>query len=165
MHSMFTRIIDIVNTLRDLGKTFSNSEKVKKSIRSLPKECRPKRTVIEEAKDLNTLTIDDLIGSLISYEENLATERCYDDKEKKSITLKVSKSESDEESEFKDKDMAMIARKLRKFFKKSNEQRKLKNFKNQIGKKEAIICYEWKKQGHIRSKCHLLNKFKAMVAS
>ena len=68
-------------------------------------------------------------------------------------------------NKFEDEDMAMIARKFRKFFKKSNEERKLKNFKNQMGKKEAIICYEWKKQGHIRSKCPLLNKFKAMVAS
>ena len=68
---MYTRFIDIVNTLGALGKTFSNSEKVKKIIRSLPKEWRFKRTDIEEAKELNTLSIDDLIGSLISYEEDL----------------------------------------------------------------------------------------------
>ena len=75
VYSMYTRFTDIVNTLGALGKTFSNSEKVKKIIRSLPKEWRPKRTAIEEAKDLNILPIDDLIGSLISYEEDLAAER------------------------------------------------------------------------------------------
>ena len=32
-------------------------------------------TAIEEAKDLNVLPIDDLIGSLISYEEDLAAEK------------------------------------------------------------------------------------------
>ena len=35
---MYTRFIDIVNTLGALGKTFSNSEKVKNIIRSLPKK-------------------------------------------------------------------------------------------------------------------------------
>ena len=67
---MYTRFLDTVNTLGTHGKTFSNREKVKKIIRSLAKEWRPKRTVIEEAKDLNILLIDDLISSLISYEED-----------------------------------------------------------------------------------------------
>ena len=100
--------MDIVNTLGALGKTFSNSEKVKKIIRSLPKEWRQKRTAIEEAKDLNILHMDDLIGSLISYEEDLAAERGNDEK-KKSIALKVSKHESDEESELDEEEMDMLA--------------------------------------------------------
>ena len=65
-YSIYTRFTDIVNTHGALGKTFSNSEKVKKIIRLLPKEWRPKRTATEEAKDLNILPIDDLISSLIS---------------------------------------------------------------------------------------------------
>ena len=43
-------------------------------IRILPKEWRPKRTTIEGAKNLNNLAIDDLIGSFISYKEDLAVE-------------------------------------------------------------------------------------------
>ncbi|KAH9651322.1 Integrase catalytic domain-containing protein [Citrus sinensis] len=109
MYSMYTRFTDIVNTLGALGKTFSNSEKVKKIIRSLPKEWRPKRTAIEEAKDLNTLPLDDLIGSLISYEEDLAAEKGHEEK-KKSIALKASKYESDGESEPDDEELAMLAR-------------------------------------------------------
>ena len=38
VHSMYTRFTNIVNTLGALGKIFLNSEKVKKIIRSLPKE-------------------------------------------------------------------------------------------------------------------------------
>ena len=64
---MSTRFTDIINTLRVLGKIFSNSAKVKKIIKSLQKKWRLKRTSIEEAKNLNTLFIDDLSGSLISY--------------------------------------------------------------------------------------------------
>ncbi|KAH9779936.1 hypothetical protein KPL71_007899 [Citrus sinensis] len=146
---MYTRFTDIVNTLGALGKTFSNNEKVKKIIRSLPKEWRPKRTAIEEAKDLNILPIDDLIGSLISYEEDLAAERGNEEK-KKSIALKASKHESDEESELDEEEMDMLARRFRKLFKKS-----------------VIKCYECKKPGHIRTECPILNKLKkrAMVAT
>ena len=80
---MYTRFTDIVNTLGALGKTFSNSEKVKKIIRSLPKEWRPERTAIEEAKNLNALPIDDLIGSLISYKEDLTAEKMAGGEEEK----------------------------------------------------------------------------------
>ena len=60
----------------------------------------------------------------------MAVERVDEDKKKKSIALKVSRLESNEESEIEDEDMARIARKFIKFFKRSNEQRKFKNFKN-----------------------------------
>ena len=120
VYSTYTRFTDIVNTLGALGKTFSNSEKVKKIIRSLPKEWRPKRTAIEEAKDLNILPLDDLIGYLISYEEDLAAEK-GDEEKKKSIALKTSKYESDGGSEPDDEELAMLARRFRKFFKKIGE--------------------------------------------
>ncbi|KAH9697684.1 hypothetical protein KPL71_023711 [Citrus sinensis] len=166
VYSMYTRFTAIVNTLGALGKTFSNSEKVKKIIRSLPKEWRPKKTTIEEAKDLNVLPIDDLIGSLISYEEDLAAEKGHEEK-KKNIALKASKRESDEKSEMDDEELAMLARRLKKFYKKNNEQRKFRGYKNKKEKKEPITCYECKKPGHIRPKCPLLNKLKkkAMVAT
>lgn len=75
VHSMYSRFMDTVNTLVALGKTFSNRKIVKKISRSLRKEWRPKRTIIEEAKDFNTLSIDDLIDSFISCKEDLAIEK------------------------------------------------------------------------------------------
>ena len=50
VHSMHTRFIDIVNILGALGKIFSNSEKVKKIIRSLPKERRPRELPLRKLK-------------------------------------------------------------------------------------------------------------------
>ncbi|KAH9793746.1 hypothetical protein KPL71_004647 [Citrus sinensis] len=130
------------------------------------KESKISRTAIEEAKDLNILPIDDLIGSLISYEEDMAAERSNEEK-KKSIALKASKYESDEESELDEEEMDMLARRFRKLFKKSGERRKFKDLKNQKEKKEVIKCYECKKPGHIKMECPLLNKLKkkAMVAT
>ena len=88
------------------------------------------------------------------------------EEKKKNIALKASKRESDEESEMDDEELAMLARRFRKFYKKNNEQRKFRGYKNKKEKNEPITCYECKKLGHIRPECPLLNKLKkkAMVA-
>ena len=48
VYFMYTRFMDIMNTLGALGKTFSNSEKVKKIIRSLLKEWRQKGLLLRK---------------------------------------------------------------------------------------------------------------------
>ena len=89
------------------------------------------------------------------------------EEKKKNIALKASKCESDEENRMNDEELAILAIRFRKFYKKNNEQRKFRSHKNKKEKKEPITCYECKKLRHIRPKCPLLNKFKkkAMVAT
>ncbi|KAH9792880.1 hypothetical protein KPL71_004330 [Citrus sinensis] len=112
------------------------------------------------------MTIDDLIGSLISYEEDLVAEKGNKEKKKKNFVLKASKRESDEESKLDDEDMAIMAKRFRKFFKKTSDWKTFRDHKNQKEKNESIIYYECKKHGHTRSECPLLNKLKkAMVAT
>ena len=65
---MITRIIDIVNGLEALGKTYKESEKVMKILRSLPSKWHTKVTTIQEAKDLTKLPLEEIIGSLMIYE-------------------------------------------------------------------------------------------------
>ena len=52
---MITRFINIVNGLEALGKTYKESEKVMKILRSLPSKWHTKVTAIQEAKDLTKL--------------------------------------------------------------------------------------------------------------
>ncbi|KAH9697714.1 CCHC-type domain-containing protein [Citrus sinensis] len=169
VHDVYTGFTNIVNSLEALGKTFSHCENVKKIIRSLPKKWKPKRTAIEEAKNLNTLSLDDLIGSLISYEEDIANERIDKDKKKKSFAFKSSIVESDDDgSDFEDEGIEMITRKFKRILKKQIKRRKFKdlmreNLKVKKGKKQPIVCFECKKPGHIRSECPLLNKLKKKV--
>ncbi|KAL6329411.1 hypothetical protein AAG906_018050 [Vitis piasezkii] len=65
---MITRFTDIVNGLEALGKTYKESEKVMKILRSLPSKWHTKVTTIQEAKDLTKLPLEELIGSLMTYE-------------------------------------------------------------------------------------------------
>ncbi|KAL5550641.1 hypothetical protein UlMin_000817 [Ulmus minor] len=65
---MYTRFTDIINDLSSLGKEYSMSEKVRKILRSLPKQWEAKVTAIQEAKNLSTLPLDELVGSLMTHE-------------------------------------------------------------------------------------------------
>ena len=53
IQEMFDRFNDILNGLRALGNTYSNSELVRKILRALPKSWASKKDAILEAKDLN----------------------------------------------------------------------------------------------------------------
>ena len=117
---MITRFTNIVNGLEALGKTYKESEKVMKILRSLPSKWHTKVTAIQEAKDLTKLPMEELIGSLMTYEINLAKKlQEGEDKKKKCITIKATtKEEGDVEEEKpseEDDDLALIIRKLNKY--------------------------------------------------
>ena len=89
---MYTRFTIIVNNLKSLGEKITNEKMVKKILWSLTKDWKTKTTTIEEAKDLSTLTIDDLIGSLLGYELQVKEEEEEEEKPKrKQISLKAEK--------------------------------------------------------------------------
>lgn len=52
------RVDEVVNTIRGLGEEVKESMIVKKLLRSLPSKFDSKVFAIEEAKDLNSLTMD-----------------------------------------------------------------------------------------------------------
>jgi len=118
---IFTRFTNITNNLKSLGKTYTNEEMVRKILRCLPKnKSGPKVTAIEEAEDLKTLALDDLLGKLPTHEIHLKE----DDEEvqpKRGVAFKTAKEElqsSEDESTDHDEDsMAIIARGLKKMFK------------------------------------------------
>ncbi|KAK5825398.1 hypothetical protein PVK06_020228 [Gossypium arboreum] len=65
---MSDRFTNIINSLKAFGKIYPNKEMVKKILNSLPTSWEVKVTIIEKPKDLNSLSIDELIGSLLTYE-------------------------------------------------------------------------------------------------
>ena len=66
---MFTRLSEITNGLKGLGRDYSNVELVRKVLRYLPSTWHTKATVIKESKDLATLSLEELIGSLMMSKE------------------------------------------------------------------------------------------------
>lgn len=91
--------------------------------------------------------IHDLISSLISYKEDLAIERVDEDKKKKSVALKALRLESDEESKFKDEDIAMIDKKFRRFFKKQVREKSSETLKIKRRKRRQLFASDARSQG------------------
>ncbi|GKD90511.1 hypothetical protein Tco_1366018, partial [Tanacetum coccineum] len=68
INSGFTRFNAIVTSLKSLDLDYSSKNHVRKFLCALPLKWRAKVTAIEEAKDLATLPLDELIGNLKVYE-------------------------------------------------------------------------------------------------
>ena len=74
IQEMFDRFNDILNGLKELGKTYSNSKLVRKILRAFPKSQASKKDVILESNDLNTLPLEEFLGSLLTHEMGLHEE-------------------------------------------------------------------------------------------
>ena len=81
----YAKLNDIVNSAYNLGEIYNQPKIVKKILRSLTENFRPKVTAITESKDVDSIPVDELIGSLQSYELDLPKTS-----KSKSMALKVS---------------------------------------------------------------------------
>ncbi|GKB90571.1 DUF4219 domain-containing protein [Tanacetum coccineum] len=66
--SVFTQFNTIVTSLKSLDPHYSSKNHVRKFLHAFPLKWRAKVTAIEEAKDMATLPLDELIGNLKVYE-------------------------------------------------------------------------------------------------
>ncbi|XP_020258874.1 glutamic acid-rich protein-like [Asparagus officinalis] len=92
---------------------------VRKILRALTSYWEKKTTAIEEANDLSTLTVENLIGNLMAYEVQLE-DRKKDNEDKNKKVLAFQASTDDEDSDDEEK-FEIITRKFRKFLKKDSD--------------------------------------------
>ncbi|GAV69893.1 LOW QUALITY PROTEIN: UBN2 domain-containing protein, partial [Cephalotus follicularis] len=133
---MFTRFTTIINSLKNLGKSYSNQEPIRKILKCLPKFWTPKVTAIEEAKDLSTLPLEQLLGSLMTHETTMKNHEHVEVKKKKSIAFKALKEESESDE---DGDVAPITSQFKRFLKsqkgKKASKRNFPKMKNRAKRK------------------------------
>ena len=67
----YTKLNDIVNSAYNLGEIYDQPKIVRKIHRSFTEDFRPKVTAITESKDVDSIPVDELVGSLQSYELDL----------------------------------------------------------------------------------------------
>ena len=60
----YTKLNNIVNSTFNLGEVYDQPKIFRKILRSLTEEFRPKVTAITESKDVDSISIDEPIGSL-----------------------------------------------------------------------------------------------------
>ena len=59
----YPKLNDIVNSAYNLGEIYDQPKIVRKILRSLNEDFRPKVIVITESKDVDSIPIDELVGS------------------------------------------------------------------------------------------------------
>ena len=64
----YAKLSDIVNSYFTLGEKIPEAKVVGKILRSLPERFQSKVTAIEEAQNVDTLKLDQLVGNLQTYE-------------------------------------------------------------------------------------------------
>jgi len=133
IEQMYSRFQTLVSRFQILKKSYVASDHVSKILRNLPSRWRPKVAAIEEAKDLNTLSVEDLVSSLKVHEIGLneyePTKKvksiALPSKGKSSEAFKVIQSEDESPDGDSDEDptekMTMLSNKLEYLAKKNRK--------------------------------------------
>ena len=166
-------ILDIVNAFDSLGEKISDEKLVRKILRSLPKRFDKKVIVIEEAQNISSLKVNELIGSLQNLELNINNKT---DKKDKGIAFASNVDTKETQGNHEDKDslsenIVVHGKQFRKILKqvdsrpRSNVQNFMSNIDNQPGyvkntrndekntQSKGVQCHEREEFGHIRTEC------------
>ena len=108
----YAKLNDIVNFAYNLGEIYDQPKIIRKILRSLTENFRPKVTAITESKDVDYIPVDELVGSLQSYELDLP-------KTSKSKSMALKSVDDVEASGFDDNlsatEIAYLAKNFRNF--------------------------------------------------
>ena len=115
--SFYGRLNEIVIAKLNLGEKTEDAKVVRKILRSLPESFRAKFTAIEESKNLDEIKIQEIIGSLQTYEHGLPSH-----KSSKSLSLKTINERMGDsfEEDNVEKEVVFLAKNFQKFLKMKN---------------------------------------------
>jgi hypothetical protein len=95
----FLRVEELVNAMKELGEKIEEASLVHKILRSLLDRFNPKVSAIEELNDLKFLPIDQLLGTMTSYELRIGKDKPTS----REASFKVDKNEDSEPEEIEEK--------------------------------------------------------------
>ncbi|CAJ2656756.1 unnamed protein product [Trifolium pratense] len=172
IHDFHMNILEFANSFDALGEPISDEKLVSKILRSFPKRFDMKVTAIEESQDLATIQVDELIGSLQTYELGMNQRK---EKKNKSLAF-ASNTGEDEESDLESDEslseaMVLLGRQFNTIMKRmdkkskfnvpsikldinkqTNDQRRARS-DEKTSQSEAVQCHECEGYGHIKAEC------------
>ena len=121
---LYAKLNDIVNFAYNLGEICDQPKIVRKILRSLTEDFRPKVTAITESKDVDSFLVDEQVGSLQSYELDLP-------KTSKSKSMALKSVDDVDVIGFDDElsttEIAYLAKNIRNFLRNNNRRARGKN--------------------------------------
>ena len=184
----YAKLNDIVNSAFNLGEIYDQPKIVKKIFRSLIEDFGPKVTAITKSKDVNSILVDELVGSFQSYELDLP-------KTTKSKSMALKSVDDVESGGFDDElsvtEISYLAKNFKNFLRNNNRKARRtnttepKNFRkhdptkvnNNDKPRERIgqssnnslgsQCFGCQGYGHLKSECptYLKSMGKAMAVT
>ncbi|CAI9757422.1 unnamed protein product [Fraxinus pennsylvanica] len=144
---------DIVNSSFNLGERIPEPKIVRKILRSLPGRFRAKISAIEESKDINSIKVEQLVGSFQTYE--LTLDKSVTDKSLALKSVRNTRMESSDSDSPDDEELAYLANKFRKIFrKKKNPQKRYKGGPSESMRNSKYVrCHNCRGFGHVKSEC------------
>jgi hypothetical protein len=171
IYDFHMNLLEIDNSFEALGEKLSEEKLVRKMLRSLPKRFNMKVTAIEEAQDVASIKLEELVGSLQTFEMNLSEQT---DKKGKGIAF-VSSANQEEEADESDEDLSndivLIGRQFNKLLRRVDRRprRNVRNIQPNISQPgntstkfkttdkptqdKGVQCYECEGYGHIKTEC------------
>lgn len=178
------RFTKVLNDCRALGKIYTVKEVNMRFLSCLGAAWHIKITSLKDSKDLNVMSLKNLVSNLTTYESELK-QLLEPDKYIKTLSLKAQSESSvritslSDDSESEEDENAFMARKFpkyRKFYKsfksKQNQQsssfqrtpkRPLLKASSSSSSKtpsDDLLCFNCRKPGHFSSKCPMPTPFK-----
>ena len=162
----------------NLGEKTEDSKVVRKILRSFLESFRAKVTTIKESKDFDEIKVQELIGSLQTYELSLPNQRKSKSLALKTINERVETHGSSDE-DVVEMDVAYLAKNFHKFLKFKNSEKfgdkekfmssgkEKKDFKKKEGKEsqstQGVTCFECNGHGHFKRECPNYLRLKGKV--
>ena len=142
----FLQVDETMNIIRGLGERIEESVIVQKILRSLPMRFDSKISAIEERSDLDTMTVDELHGTLTTYEMRTK----HEDPSGKEVAFKATNKRGTSKPNQKPKDGNNGECDSEE---EANFVRKLKRGTSKYKGKLTLKCFTCGRIGHFASKC------------
>ena len=124
----YTKLKDIVNSAFNLGETIPEPKVVRKVLKSRPERFHAKITAIKESKDIDRISLTELVVNLQTYELDLTRIDSSTCMELKAKSSDIDESSDDEGSKMK----SYITRQFKKLMKNANAKGFNKTVRNPI---------------------------------